>query len=715
MDQLFDTSLTGRGIMVLFDGLDEVASSAYKRVSLALNALSDVLSNFSPANRMVLTMRTQFHVQIRGDFDTTFPKVFHIQPFSPGDIYAFLTRWPFPRGRDVSAIVNRLYSELTDKPTLRDMCSNPLVLAMYVASDQSSEESSTPDTRTAFYSQVVEELLVARRKRQLGLTAKSAIREQRERLLGRLALDNLLSQEQPANEIQWQAAIRAVTDIYSCPSHDEAARTIREVCKETGILSEERPSETLRFIHLTFCEFLAAKEAIQERHDGLNELIESHRAFTKGTAPQARTRLIEVIPFALGLSQRVSRTAALDSIWSIQDRAVVGRCFLETQAYDHKIWPRYVGREMKSLLRLGREFWDEEWLRRLHLLTVIIADENAWAKLYHRSPTLTLHSFFLQMIEGDREKLRTVIGSYAAFDPQAAFRIAEACEVDLVRDQPATVVEHLSNPPFYSMLIERLKADEEPHENWFMVLAEAALGSQYVAHQLSMEPWHILAGFQHPKKILRRTRWFMPVRGRYSWATHFLGLSLFTYCLTLALIRLDAHSYQRFPRLSIVRPLPPPGGSTWSYLMPIGRVIHFALQMLVIFGAGMLAAANPESPIATAALVMLVLLLSTLFVLESWPRRSAQFYLAILLRDVTLLPSPKAFQIYWHTPGALLARLTGRGLLANERITSLHYLRSVHGKVGPNQPDIFERELSPIDYGVASDQPVNSALRTPTL
>ncbi|MDQ6949717.1 MAG: NACHT domain-containing protein, partial [Actinomycetota bacterium] len=175
MGECFDNYLGTTGLLVMLDGLDEVASDAYQRTSEAVRSLSRSLQALSPNNVVILTMRTQFHQQVRDHFSEEFPPTLHIRAFKPSEIYDFLTRWPF--GSDARESVSRIYSDLTDKPTVREMCTNPLVLAMYVANDQVSDRTDLPDTRTAFYGKVTEELLVARRARQLGTTARTSLRE----------------------------------------------------------------------------------------------------------------------------------------------------------------------------------------------------------------------------------------------------------------------------------------------------------------------------------------------------------------------------------------------------------------------------------------------------------------------------------------------------------------------------------------------------------
>ena len=397
-------------------------------------------------------MRSQFHHQIHEDFDERFPEVLYIEPFSPAEIYSFLTRWPFKE--QLADHVARIYAELTDRPTLRDMCRNPLVLAMYVATDQSGGESSKADIRTSFYNLVVEELLVARRGRQHRTAARTALLEQRENILGELAFRNLMAEAMPANSILRTDAIKKIAAARELARDEDADRELDELGKETGIIDEERPGQTLRFIHLSFCEFLAAKHAARQRKGGWTDLLDRHLEFHSTDSPQAATRLIEVIPFAVALLAPVDRPDALAQVAELRDRQVLGRCFLETQAYDHEVWATYVEEEMASLVSVGPDDWTEEWLQRLQLFTVVVRDGEEWGKLTGRAIRVSIESMFSDLVGSDRARLRRVFSSYATHDPAAAFRLAEATGVDLTSEQPDLILAQLRptvsrdrNPP----------------------------------------------------------------------------------------------------------------------------------------------------------------------------------------------------------------------------------------------------------------------------
>jgi predicted NACHT family NTPase len=171
MDECFDAYVRGSGLLVLLDGLDEVASAEYQKVQAAIAGLSQTLGKLSDKNAIVLTMRTQFHMQVKDAFRDSFGHVVALRPFTPSNIYEFLKRWDF--GANQREQVNRVYKQLTDRPSLREMCSNPLVLSMYVASDQEKRNLVAPESRTEFYKKVTEELMIKRRLAQTGAVAAS--------------------------------------------------------------------------------------------------------------------------------------------------------------------------------------------------------------------------------------------------------------------------------------------------------------------------------------------------------------------------------------------------------------------------------------------------------------------------------------------------------------------------------------------------------------
>ncbi len=571
MGQLFDSFVDGQGLLILLDGLDEVASDDYRRTAMAIRGLSTELTRRSEANVVVLTMRAQFHQQVRADFDDLFPDVYRIAPFSPADIFSFLERWPFET--DQVEHVSRIYSDLTDRPTLREMCRNPLVLAMYVANDQSTI-NAPPDTRTSFYDQVVDELLVERRGRQLGMGARTTLREQRETILGRLALDNLTDGAQAANSPTWKAAVEIVMDVHECSTTDVAEQLLLDLERDTGIVAHERDGESLRFIHLTFCEFLAAKEAALGRVDGFAELLGRYEEFQAADQPQLRSRLNEVIPFATALLPRVHRPAAIDEVAGACGQEILGRCFLETQAYSGDVWQDYLDQEQAELLNSNPEQWTNEWLSRLHLFNVVLQDAERWSELSGREVGIDLEEVFEHLVGSDRQRLVRLFSSYALNDSAAALRLAEACGVDLAVEEPELVLNNCEFPPFLAVALQRGLATGESGLRWLVLLAEAGLRNHFSAF--------VLHGQEAPEQLRRRVtaqprsrQWApLPHGGVFvgprtisvPLASRKRGLSAYSAILTLAL-GVPKESRSDLGALEILERVPPPGAAVSSKLI----------------------------------------------------------------------------------------------------------------------------------------------------
>lgn len=571
MQDCFDSYVLDRGLLVLLDGLDEVSTQQYPRVRDAINKLSAHLAQQSENNRIVLTMRTQFHQQVKDQYRDNFGQALFLRPFSPTDIYEFLTRWPFDQNRRMN--MARIYKELTDRPSLREMCGNPLVLAMYVAEDQAQGHIVAPDSRTEFYRKVTEELIIKRRQKQTGAApAHMKLREQRELILGRLAYNHMLNADQPANALSWNDAIRITQDVMNC-SDQEAEILFREIARETGLITEERPRETLRFIHLTFCEFLAALEAVQGQSDGWETLIGTHRSFLQNTESNLHSRLIEVIPFACGLMQRKARKAALSDIVRLNDNDLLARSFLETKAYEHASWTYFVDTQKNVLLSTSETSWDAEWLRRLHLFNVVVRDANQCATHSTRITTaIDLDDFYKALVQKQNTSLSTLLTAYAAQDAAAAFRLAEVSNLDLATNFPEIIIANCDQPPFLALVLEQATREEKRTSLWAPLLAEAALRSRVVRIQLH---------FSEPLEAWRKQISVAPIASQWADGDMF-NENLFTQSMTLALLP-NATRVSCCSILELVSKLPAPGSFRKEALFGKLSALFFFIALASFF------------------------------------------------------------------------------------------------------------------------------------
>ncbi|MGJ5042759.1 MULTISPECIES: NACHT domain-containing protein [unclassified Bradyrhizobium] len=534
------------GLLVIFDGLDEVSSANYQRIAVALNLFSETLQQLGDNNVIVITLRTQFHQQVRPDFQDAYPTVLSVKRFSPSDIYEFLTRWPFATGRFENVV--RIYNELTDRPSLREMCTNPLVLSMYVAQDQIGGGLLAPDSRSEFYSKVVEELLIKRRAKQIGaLSAQAVVRQQRQQILGRIAFNHLLDKDQSPNHLKWSEAVDVVINIARCKDREDATRYLRELSKETGLIGEEQEGESFRFIHLTFCEFFCAYEAVHGQKDGWNVLMNSYRLFQADAS--LRARLVECLPFAVALMPRHMRSDALQQVGACNNLHLLAMTFLEAKLYDHELWPKFVD---ESIARLsagaGRDKWDADWLRELHLFLVVASDAERSAEVMGGvARSDVVDAFFEEFARVEVQSLVRLIQSYAEQDASAAFRVANLCGIDLLNEAPEIVVSGCSQPPFLALALERALREQERLAIWMSLFAEGGLRSRAAADLLgrrSERPWQGVV----VAKVPRSRRWYSPLFGRDSF---------YFDCISLAY---DARlQHPNTPLLNILSTLAAPG------------------------------------------------------------------------------------------------------------------------------------------------------------
>jgi adenylate kinase family enzyme len=579
----FSAYSTTVGLLVILDGLDEVSAKSYADIQMAINRLSERLSQLSEKNVVVLSMRTQYHQQVRKAYAQTYPTVLALKRFAPTDIYEFLRRWPFASAQKNANIV-RIYNDLTDRASLREMCTNPLVLSMYVAQDQAAGYSIAPESRTDFYAKVTDELLVKRRAFQTGITeAISVLREERQRILGRIAYEHLLDGGQPANQISWKAGLDAVTSVADLHG-DEAESHLRLVASETGLISEEREGESFRFIHLTFCEFFAAFEAAQQRANGWQRLVDKHQEFS--SVETLNARLAEVLPFASALLPYHQRSASLADIAKCKDDQVLAPMFLETKLYGDELWMQFLERRQMQLLSRPEAQWDSDWLRELHLFLVVVTDAERSVRMRAgAADTDHVAKLFQQLSAQSATAIARLIGNYAQQDAAAAFRVATLCDVDVLSALPQIIVENSDQPPFLAIALEHATRQQEFETAWATLFAEAGLRSPAAAASLAERverPWQARV-----RKIDKKDRF--P-------AIDELRPSLYTDCLQIGLANAKVQATET-PILYEVASLPFSKTRVVGFRSPV--VVYFIGSIVAIFIASSVGVNQSDGMFAT--------------------------------------------------------------------------------------------------------------------
>ena len=477
MENCFEHFINDRGLLVLLDGADEINTDDFQFLADVMNDFSSHLSDKSINNRIVLTMRTQFHIHAREIFKIQFPKILKVKPFTPTDIYTLLTRWPFPK-ETRSQHAARIYSDLSDRPSLRELCYNPLVVSMYIAEDQrrvraaggSVERTFVPDSRTDFYDDVLTELIIKRRESQKGVFAgRVPLKRQRDHFFGRLCFEHLMDKGQPANAIPFSSALQIAKDINLEDGDQQAITYIRELSRDTGIFSEEKELETLRFIHLSFIEYFAANFAVKSIQNGWEMVLDQH-------SKNNDTRLRELFPFAVFLSNEHERNSRLAEIRdALQDDVLTASCYLECKMYESDQWLAFAD-HVAALIRSEFEtLGSEDGTARLYAFISVLrdAEENGFNPA--KSGLSTIDEILTETVKFDAEQSLQAVRLMSRFDAVAGLRLADLCGIDLLDLAPEFVVECCEQPAFIGQSLERAKSSRSDASGWLIAVARAAL------------------------------------------------------------------------------------------------------------------------------------------------------------------------------------------------------------------------------------------------
>jgi NACHT domain len=372
----------GPGLLLLLDGLDEVPTELTHSVCSAIVELAIYLGSSSPASSLVISTRTQHYLTLQDRrLDETF-EVLTLRPFTISDIYQFLLRWPFKSHARQN--ITRLFSRIRQLPSLTEMCTNPLALAMFVARDQQTGGEQSPDTRTEFYRALVDELLANRRlRREEGAVGGQRLRHAREQVLGQACLAHLLAPEESPNSIPVGRMITAIRSAGYGGSDSEAA--LGELAVDTGLFAPERRGETIRFLHLTLCEHLAARELVNLGSPGWGQVaplvavspLERRAEQADAGAIDWRSRLAELIAFASGLAPRALRLDILSHLVKAEGSTLLLRAAIEAQMYQDPAVAGAVRHECGRLELTQPKDWDIEWFTELRWLLLLLRDATA--------------------------------------------------------------------------------------------------------------------------------------------------------------------------------------------------------------------------------------------------------------------------------------------------------------------------------------------------
>ena len=464
------------GIVILLDELDEIQSIDFPRMEKFILALTEYLSAAQGSNLIVIATRRQaldFTPRLlRGDIANLV--AVELKPFSPAAIYSFLRRWPYKSPRQSAHEARRIFAQLRSNSTLMDTCSNPLALALYVDHDLKlrdlgwSNDILPPETRAAFYTDIVDYLMIRRRRDQLGMALPNRPFIQfRTNFFVAVADEHVKSSE----SFNYIAEDKLLKHIESVARSDQSPETaLAELAKDTGIIARGQDG-AWHFIHSSFLDyFLACSIATVSKKRDIEQIFKR--------LDDAPLRYLEGFYLACGLMGARNWPYLNTVLHDLSHNTFVGRYYpramLEAQQY---FQANFVER-MKFYCHLWKK--DKKDVTLFQDLVAVLVEYERACHSMGRHPDVTVLEQFgkddfakegISVLEAARLDIQLAM-HIAQNDSMAAILTSSETEDAIVALYEPTIAEQLTESEIVSN--RRLSA----------IVAETALRSSLVAASL---------------------------------------------------------------------------------------------------------------------------------------------------------------------------------------------------------------------------------------
>ena len=270
--------LTSGNSIVLIDGVDELARDQRDNFIDWLQGLIDLY----PLVRYVVTSRNYAIEQEWFEYQKF--AIFKIQRMDMHSTLVFIDRWHNAVRTEVSSQIERIALEhraniikkrlLTDR-SLSRLMTNPLMCAMICALNRENEDD-LPNRRVKLYETVCKIMVESRDKQrkiqsaQINIDGK-AINfdlDKRLKVLQVLAAKMVLNRDTEIMAIDAQRTIAKCLRDLRMPDDEATVSAVYKVLTERSGIIDEATLGHMNFMHITFQEYLAAKEHIDENNFG---------------------------------------------------------------------------------------------------------------------------------------------------------------------------------------------------------------------------------------------------------------------------------------------------------------------------------------------------------------------------------------------------------------------------------------------------------------
>lgn len=515
---VFQHFLKGRGVLVLLDGLDEVKqenlSTAARTIAIVMSRLRESGTN----NRAMLTMREQAYRVTDDDLDHQFPSVGRFDPLSGNDIFEYLCKWPWSnetvlaRGEATSAgvgtdrqsslplhsvsIASNVFALLENQPTLRGLCANPLILAMYIATVEDDSAPVSATTKTEFFKLVADELLYDRRARPRGSEEdrRLKLRSLRE-AIGQTAAEHLEAPEEPYNLIPSERCVDALRAFFQDPE-----QALLEIERDTGLIHFQG-DDHITFIHGTFLDYFAARWYSNHQMEPWIRPARLERRLERRDLSSGR--LTGVIAHGCSLAPRAGQDRALAYIEEYLP-AFLGLAFVETRRYDHALLVPFLDGEVGMLRNVQADQFASVHDRFAHFIHILSDLDINYA--FFPSVQVSPADYAKRCLEAAEipgpELFRVIIEQ----DSSLALAFAHLVGAELSTQMPELYVESCDDWYVASALIDSLRSsDSSEYDSMSCVLlAEASL--RYPSVSFLLDTIHAPRDTHYGWHFIRRHR-----------------------------------------------------------------------------------------------------------------------------------------------------------------------------------------------------------------
>jgi energy-coupling factor transporter ATP-binding protein EcfA2 len=247
-ERMLQRALEGSHMLLLLDGLDEVASQQRPRIA---QEIRDLLIAY-PQCRVVITCRSAVYDQgLREDVD----RAFKVADLSDDLIKRFLASWPGLR----AGAADRLMRALQAAPKIMALARNPLLLTLMAylyADEDAGVDRRLPRSRSDFYKEATDVLLYRWRQDQNRFT-----RPEKRAVLERLALSSQHRRSRDDSlEMPYSHVLSEVAEVLPPLNRErsEARAILDEIVEHSALLQTPDAGEHYQFAHLTMQEYFAA-------------------------------------------------------------------------------------------------------------------------------------------------------------------------------------------------------------------------------------------------------------------------------------------------------------------------------------------------------------------------------------------------------------------------------------------------------------------------